>query len=70
MPCLNEPETLETCVRSKAQVFLDGSGISGKIIGGNNGSTDQMTLSSFLLSTLRLKTQSLADAHFTGRAVG
>jgi glycosyltransferase involved in cell wall biosynthesis len=39
MPCLNEAETLETCIR-KAQSFLDSSGISGEIVIGDNGSTD------------------------------
>jgi glycosyltransferase involved in cell wall biosynthesis len=39
MPCLNEVETLETCIR-KARGFLDKTGISGEIIIGDNGSTD------------------------------
>jgi glycosyltransferase involved in cell wall biosynthesis len=39
MPCLNEAETLETCIK-KAQSFLDSSGISGEIVIGDNGSTD------------------------------
>lgn len=39
MPCLNEAETLETCIR-KAQGFLDRSGVSGEIVIGDNGSTD------------------------------
>jgi glycosyltransferase involved in cell wall biosynthesis len=39
MPCLNEAETLETCVK-KAQSFLDRSGVSGEIVIGDNGSTD------------------------------
>jgi glycosyltransferase involved in cell wall biosynthesis len=39
MPCLNEAETLETCIR-KAQSFLDRSGIAGEIVIGDNGSTD------------------------------
>lgn len=39
MPCLNEAETLETCIR-KAQSYLDRSGVSGEILIADNGSTD------------------------------
>ncbi|MFQ3581067.1 MAG: glycosyltransferase family 2 protein [Chloracidobacterium sp.] len=39
MPCLNEAETLETCIR-KAQGFLERYGIAGEVIVGDNGSTD------------------------------
>jgi glycosyltransferase involved in cell wall biosynthesis len=39
MPCLNEAETLEVCIR-KAQSFLERSGIAGEIVIGDNGSTD------------------------------
>jgi len=39
MPCLNEAETLETCIR-KAQGFLAASGVVGEIVIGDNGSTD------------------------------
>jgi len=39
MPCLNEAETIETCIR-KAQGFLQSSGIRGEIVVGDNGSTD------------------------------
>jgi hypothetical protein len=39
MPCLNEAETLATCIR-KARAFLDASGIAGEIVVGDNGSTD------------------------------
>ena len=39
MPCLNEAETLETCIR-KAETFLKKSGISGEILIADNGSTD------------------------------
>jgi glycosyltransferase involved in cell wall biosynthesis len=39
MPCLNEAETLETCI-AKARLFLERSGISGEIVIGDNGSTD------------------------------
>lgn len=39
MPCLNEAETLETCVR-KARGFLDRSGIDGEVLVSDNGSTD------------------------------
>ncbi|MDR7185320.1 glycosyltransferase involved in cell wall biosynthesis [Microbacterium trichothecenolyticum] len=39
MPCLNEAETLATCVE-KAQGFLDRTGISGEVLISDNGSTD------------------------------
>jgi Glycosyl transferase family 2 len=39
MPCLNEAETVATCVR-KAMGFLAASGISGEVVIADNGSTD------------------------------
>src|SRR2546423_2555937 len=39
MPCLNEAETLESCIR-KAQRSLNDHAISGEIIIADNGSTD------------------------------
>src|ERR1035441_7272585 len=39
MPCLNEAETLATCIW-KAQRYLDRSGVCGEILIGDNGSTD------------------------------
>ena len=39
MPCLNEAETVATCVR-KANEFLQGAGISGEVLVADNGSTD------------------------------
>jgi glycosyltransferase involved in cell wall biosynthesis len=39
MPCLNEAETLETCI-TKAQTGLRRHGISGEIVVADNGSTD------------------------------
>jgi glycosyltransferase involved in cell wall biosynthesis len=39
MPCLNEAETIATCVR-KARGFLDRSGIDGEVLIADNGSTD------------------------------
>lgn len=39
MPCLNEAETLASCIR-KAQAFLRESGISGEVMVADNGSTD------------------------------
>ncbi|MDQ3403294.1 MAG: glycosyltransferase family 2 protein [Actinomycetota bacterium] len=39
LPCLNEAETLEICVR-KARASLDGLGVVGEIIVADNGSTD------------------------------
>jgi hypothetical protein len=39
MPCLNEAETLEACIR-KAQGFLREHGVSGEVLIADNGSTD------------------------------
>lgn len=39
MPCLNEAETLGTCIK-KAQKYLARSGVNGEIVVGDNGSTD------------------------------
>jgi len=39
MPCLNEAETLGTCIR-KAQACFDSLGVRGEIIVADNGSTD------------------------------
>ncbi len=39
MPCLNEAETLVSCIR-KAAGYLAAQGVSGEIVIGDNGSTD------------------------------
>ncbi|MDQ3039456.1 MAG: glycosyltransferase, partial [Pseudomonadota bacterium] len=39
MPCLNEAETLETCIL-KAQAYLQRSGVAGEVLIADNGSTD------------------------------
>ncbi|MEU9845331.1 glycosyltransferase, partial [Actinomadura sp. NPDC048032] len=39
MPCLNEAETVETCVR-KTIGFFEDSGIDGEVVIADNGSTD------------------------------
>lgn len=39
MPCLNEAETLATCIR-KAKEFIQSTGISAEILVADNGSTD------------------------------
>ncbi len=39
MPCLNEAETLEACIR-KAQTSLEENGIEGEVVIADNGSTD------------------------------
>ena len=39
MPCLNEAETLEVCIR-KAQGFLQRNEVSGEVLVADNGSTD------------------------------
>jgi len=39
MPCLNEAETIATCVR-KASAFLDRTRIAGEVLIADNGSTD------------------------------
>ena len=40
MPCLNEEETLEVCIR-KAQCFLDNYDVKGEVLIADNGSLDQ-----------------------------
>jgi glycosyltransferase involved in cell wall biosynthesis len=39
MPCLNEAETVATCVH-KARGFLERTGIEGEVLVADNGSTD------------------------------
>ena len=39
MSCLNEAETLETCIR-KAKTFLDENNVDGEVLIADNGSTD------------------------------
>src|SRR6185437_8352004 len=39
MPCLNEAETVATCVR-KARGFLRRTGVAGEVLVADNGSTD------------------------------
>lgn len=39
MPCLNEAETLEICIK-KAKKFLETSGVKGEVLISDNGSTD------------------------------
>lgn len=39
MPCLNEAETLETCVRKALQAMSE-QGITGEVLVADNGSTD------------------------------
>lgn len=39
MPCLNEAETLEVCIK-KAKGFLESNGVSGEVLIADNGSTD------------------------------
>ncbi|MBM3152666.1 MAG: glycosyltransferase family 2 protein [Chloroflexi bacterium] len=39
MPCLNEAETLTTCIR-KARSFIESSGVAGEILVADNGSSD------------------------------
>jgi len=39
MPCLNEAETIQTCIH-KAQRFLAENNVDGEVVIGDNGSTD------------------------------
>ena len=39
MPCLNEADTLATCIR-KARAAMDDAGILGEVVVADNGSTD------------------------------
>ena len=41
MPCLNEAETIGTCIRN-AQAFLARKGVAGEILVADNGSTDEI----------------------------
>ena len=41
MPCLNEAETLEICIR-KARQALDEHGIVGEVVIADNGSTERL----------------------------
>ena len=43
MPCLNEAETLATCIR-KAQSAIEGGGLKAEIVVADNGSTDGSAL--------------------------
>ena len=43
LPCLNEAETLATCIR-KAKTFLERNGIHGEILVADNGSSDGSVL--------------------------
>lgn len=52
MPCLNEAETLATCI-TKGQLFLSKNGINGNIIIADNGSTDgSITIAKSLNATV------------------
>ena len=46
MPCLNEAETLATCI-DKARRYLDTSGIRGEILVADNGSSRTPALFNF-----------------------
>ena len=39
MPCLNEADTLEVCVRKAIRAF-EAAGIAGEVVVADNGSTD------------------------------
>ena len=39
IPCMNEAETLETCIR-KAQRSLERDGVAGEVVIADNGSED------------------------------
>lgn len=39
MPCLNEAETIETCIK-KAFSWMEKTGVNGEVVIGDNGSTD------------------------------
>src|SRR5258708_3620889 len=57
MPCLNEAETVATCVR-KAMGFLAESGIDGEVVVADNGSTDG---SQRLATDARARVRALQD---------
>jgi len=66
MPCLNEAETIQSCVR-KAMSFLAESGISGEVLVADNGSTDG---SQKMAEQLGARVVSIADRGYGAALIG
>jgi len=66
MPCLNEAETIQSCV-SKAIKFLTESGISGEVLVADNGSTDG---SQKMAEALGARVVSIADRGYGAALIG
>ena len=66
MPCLNEAETIQSCVR-KAIKFLAESGISGEVLVADNGSTDG---SQKMAAALGARVVSIADRGYGAALIG
>jgi glycosyltransferase involved in cell wall biosynthesis len=66
MPCLNEAETIQSCVR-KAMTFLAESGINGEVLVADNGSTDG---SQGMAEQLGARVVSVADRGYGAALIG
>jgi len=66
MPCLNEAETLGTCI-GKAQGFLSRAGISGEVLVADNGSMDG---SREIAGKLGARVVSIADRGYGAALIG
>ena len=62
MPCLNEAETLEACIR-KASSFLRIYNVRGEIVIGDNGSSWKARLASARASCSRPPTEAMSCAY-------
>ena len=66
MPCLNEAETVGTCI-NKAQRFLSRADISGEVLIADNGSTDG---SREIAEKLGARVVSVADQGYGAALIG
>ena len=66
MPCLNEAETIEVCVR-KALGFFKRTGISGEVLIADNGSTDG---SQWLAETMGARVEPVAARGYGAALIG
>jgi glycosyltransferase involved in cell wall biosynthesis len=70
MPCLNEAETLEVCIR-KAQASIEGLGINAEVLIADNGSTDgsQEIAKSLGARVIQVETKGYGNALMRGIAM-
>ena len=66
IPCLNEAETLECCIR-KAQRFLSENGVYGEVIVADNGSSDG---SQYLAEAAGARVVSVAEKGYGSALMG